>query len=270
VQNADIYGTASVGGSSSSLVSVGSQGRVGPFGTAAGTKVAANISTNFTANLPNVTAPTPTTTNTLAAVSSSVTLPRTGDTAAVDGKYYYTVPSVSLSGNGDALAVSGNKTVVLIFTAGQGTTAISLSGHGEIDIAEGGHLDIYTSANVSIAGNGLVNSNTTTTDSVQIWGTNTSSTPPGQTISVSGNGSLACTCYAPNGAISAKGGGNSGAIYGSFVGYSVELTGNDDFHYDEYLGLANNGGTFLPTRWRELVTTTDRATYDTQLGLSQL
>src|SRR5581483_3676074 len=38
VGNADIWGSASVGGSSTSLISVGPQGLVGPFGTASGTK----------------------------------------------------------------------------------------------------------------------------------------------------------------------------------------------------------------------------------------
>jgi len=267
VQNADIWGTASVGGNSTSLVSVGSQGLVGPFGTPSGTKVAANISTNFTSNLPSITMPSPSATNMISSIGAAVTLPRTGDVAASDGKYYYSVGSISLSGNGDTMAISSGKTVVLMMTTGQGATAIGISGQGEVDVASGAHLDIYTAANISVAGGGIVNANSTSCDAVQIWGTNTSSTSPGQTISVGGNGSLACTCYAPNAAISAKGGGNSGALYGAFVGYSVTLTGNDAFHYDENLGNANNSGTFSPSKWRELVTAADRATYSGHFGI---
>jgi hypothetical protein len=101
---------------------------------------------------------------------------------------------------------------------------------------------------------------------VQIWGTNSTTTPPGQNISISGNGSLACTCYAPNAAISAKGGGNSGVIYGAFVGYTVAMTGNDSFHYDENLANAANSNMMTPTKWRELVTASDRTTYSSQFS----
>ena len=72
---------------------------------------------------------------------------------------------------------------------------------------------------------------------------------------------LECTCYAPNAAISAKGGGNSGAIYGAFVGYTIDMTGNDSFHYDESLGRIGTSGTYTPTKWIELTKSSDRATY---------
>ena len=74
---------------------------------------------------------------------------------------------------------------------------------------------------------------------------------------------MAATVYAPNASISANGGGNNTtqSMYGAFVGYTVTLTGNAQFHYDENLKNANNGGSFSPTRWRELTTASDRATY---------
>ncbi|MSU23228.1 MAG: hypothetical protein EXS32_05315 [Opitutus sp.] len=268
VGNANIWGSASVGGSSTSLITVGPQGSVGPFGTAAGTKATNSISGNFTANLPAVVTPNPATVPTLlGSVTNDLTLPRGTDTITGD-TYYYSVTDVTLSGNSKVLKVSADKKVVLLFSTLTGGDAIKITGNSsKIEVESGGHLDIYTQANITIAGTGIVNGNSTTaTDSIQIWGTNTTdpATNGGiaaQTITISGNGSLACTCYAPNASLSAKGGGNSGSIYGSFVAYSVTMTGNDAFHYDENLGRKGNTGSFNPSKWRELVNKTDRDTY---------
>lgn len=275
VGNANIWGTASVGGSSTSAITIGPQGSVGPFGTAAGVKDANSVSSNFTANLPPVTAPTPPSSPyLLSAITSSTTFPRVDshgvviDTPASDGKYYYSLPSITLGGNTDTITISPNAKVVFLFTTASGDPAITIRGNSAaISTGAGSTLAIYTQGNIAISGNGIVNGNATNaTDAVQIWSTNTSdpATNGGtvaQSISITGNGSLACTCYAPNASISAKGGGNSGSIYGSFVGYSVTMTGNDAFHYDENLGRSGNAGYFNPTKWRELVTSDDRAPY---------
>ncbi len=267
VNNADIWGTASVGSSSSSAIDVGPQGRVGPYGTGNGVKNPDYISTNFTTNLPTITTPAPTAgqLNVLAAsISTDTTLPRAGDVSVTDatGKvtYYYKFPSMT----GGTLTISANKNVVLLPTAGAGTNAISLSGnHDAISVAAGATLNIYTDANISLTGQAeITNANgTASTTSIQIWGTNTSSSSPGQSFTIAGNGVLECTCYAPNAAISAKGGGNSGAIYGAFVGYTIDMTGNDSFHYDESLGRIGTSGTYTPTKWIELTKSSDRATY---------
>ena len=274
VGNAKIWGSASVGGSSTSAITIGPQGSVGPFGTAAGVKDASSVSSNFTANLPAVTTPNPTLTPTLAAINSSTTLPRTNgsgvitDTPAVDGKYYYNVPSMTLGGSADTVTISAGTNVVLLFTTAPGNPAIKITGNNSsISVGSGATLDIYTSADISISGQGIVNGNATNaSDAVKIWGTNptdpaTNGGTVAQSISITGNGSLACTCYAPNASLSAKGGGNSGSIYGAFVAYSVTVTGNDAFHYDENLARKGNAGFFNPTKWRELVTAPDRATY---------
>lgn len=268
VMNADIWGTASVGSDSADTVNVGPQGRVGPYGTANGVKNPAYISTNFTTNLPTITAPSPAaaSTNTIGAnISASLTLPRAGDVSVVDADtgdtiYYYKFPALT----GGMLTISPDTKVVLLPTAGAGTSAINLSGNGEgITVGSGANLSIYTPANISMSGKAVIgNANgTAESNSIQIWGTNTSATPPGQSITITGNGNLTCTCYAPNASIDAKGGGNSGAIYGALVGYTINLSGNDAFHYDEALGMLGGAGTFGPTKWVELVKASDRAAY---------
>ncbi len=269
VGNAKIWGTASVGGSSTSLITVGPNGSVGPFGTAAGTKDASSVSANFTDNLPAVVTPTPTLPNALGSVNSTTSLPRGGDTA-IGGIYYYSIDDLTLVGGTKTLSVtSGN--VVLLFSTPVGTQAIKVTGGStSISVASGAKLSIYTKGDIAIAGNGIVNANSSSaSDSLQIWGTNPTDPaggPPAQDISISGGASLACTCYAPNASLSATGGGSGGAIYGAFVAYSVKITGNDSFHYDENLGRVGNAGNFNPSKWRELVSASDRNTFATQLN----
>lgn len=259
VGNANIWGSASVGGTSTSLITVGPNGSVGPFGTASGRRDANSISANFTANLPNISAPTPASAAYVLGAIGSTSLPRAGDVAQ-DGKYYYSVSSLSMNGNASNVLNITSGNVVLLFTTASGSSAIDIGGNASIAIASGANLSVYTAGNISIAGNGVSNGNSnSSTTSFQVWGTNT--TAGGQSISVSGNGVLAGTVYAPNASLSAKGGGNSGAIYGAFVANSVTITGNDAFHYDENLGRQGNAGNFNPSKWRELTTSSDRATY---------
>jgi hypothetical protein len=226
----------------------------------------------------------PTSTYTNLISNPPATLPQTNshgaitDTPSADGKYYYTVSGTVNS----ALAISPGASVVMIFTTPSGSDSIKLTG-GNDNITIGSstagsaaaNLAIYTAGDVKIAGKGVINNNATgNTTSFQLWSTNTSDPATAasgthtQSIDISGNGSLVGTVYAPNASLSVKGGGNatSGDVYGSFVAYSVSMTGNDSFHYDMNLARTGTGGTYSPTKWRELVASTDRATYATQLN----
>ncbi|HEX7631319.1 MAG TPA: hypothetical protein VF607_06260 [Verrucomicrobiae bacterium] len=262
VQNADIFGTASVGANNTSNITVGPQGSIGQsFTTPAGYIDPNAVSGNFTANLPNVTNPTVPTGYTAISVGtitgkttdSTNTFPRVGDLPASDGKYYYNVSSINPNGS-NSFSVTGNVVFVMSGT-------ISITGSQSINVASTGKLAIYTASNVNIAGNGIANSNTDP-QSMQIYGTATST---GQSISVSGNGTLTAIVYAPNADVTAKGGGSSGSIYGAFVGNTISMAGNDAFHYDLNLGNMNGNPFFQPSKWVELVSAADRATYATQL-----
>ncbi len=80
-----------------------------------------------------------------------------------------------------------------------------------------------------------------------------------QTIKISGNGELSAVVDAPNGVIQAKGGGNSGFIYGSLIGYTLTFTGNDGFYYDESLANLDDSSKLGIDNWDELVTADDRS-----------
>lgn len=245
VNNADIWGTAAVGGSSIAAIGVGPNGRVGPYGTAGGTLDPNSVSTDFTANLEEVTVPAGGTT--ISAI--------TGTTSLSSGTWR--VPSISLSGS-KQLNVSGN--VTLIVTAAAGTSGIAIAGNAGINLAAGATLTIYTDADVSIGGNGLLNPNAQP-KSFQLWGTSTSAVA--QDIKIAGNGTLSGLCYAPNAALTINGNGD---VCGSFVAGTIKVTGNAAFHYDESLQAFDTGNPYGITKWRELTSASDRAAYSSLLS----
>jgi hypothetical protein len=260
VNNADIFGYASTGGAA---VTVGAQGKVGPFGTGNGVIAPGHTSNNFSATFDPVAVPTATYIS-IGAISATTTLPVSTSDAhvTIDGidTYYYTSPKVDF--NNEALNIVAGKRVVLQLT--NTTTAISIGGgSGAINIPAGSKLEIYTPGDISVAGNGVMNGGTTDASAnqpinFQIWGTKTSGT---QNISISGNGVFSGIIYAPQGSVSMNGGGNSGNVSGSIVANDITLNGSCKFHYDESLGNFGAGNPFRVTRWKELVSATDRTVY---------
>ena len=269
-------------GSLSGDIALGSGGEVygyaktGTSGTITGGTVhALGTTTNdptrrtndFNATFPPVTTPTPTTVNTIASTIGTsdlpMTLPRGTDTAnTADGKYYYSLPGISSNGNATKiLTIAAN--VVLLPTAGSGSTAISLGGNASILIDASATLLVYTQANISIAGNGVANTNSQPI-SFQVYGTNTSL--GGQSIDISGNGQLKALVYAPNATLSLNGGGTSGDVMGAAVANSITMNGGTAFHYDDSLGNFTSGNPYGISNWRELTTDSERATYATQFS----
>lgn len=242
LNNADIWGFASVGGSSSGLT-VGNNGSVKGSTTPVGTNVdTTRVATDFTANFDTITAPG--TGTTLASMGATL------GTAGATTTYRY-------GGTIDRdLTVSG--TITLILTALPGTNAISLTGPRGITLAANSSLIIYTAANVNIAGNGLLNSSSSPV-TFQLWATGTGV----QTIELAGNGALKGIVYAPNANVKINGNGD---VMGSIVANNITVTGNAAFHYDE--ALANWGGTnpYGIIKWRELLLAADRTIYTTALA----
>lgn len=264
--NADIWGYVAVGTPDLSGLDVGPGGTIGPFGTAAGTIVSERVSTDFTADFPNAETPTASVMN--AAPGSWVTtLPGGSDVAAADGKYYYTVATgFSLTGAAtNKLTIAAGREVVLVFTQTTGT-AINIGGNASIAVGTGSSLEIYTEANLSIAGNGVANANAP--ENFQVWGTRATTASPVQTISISGNGQLNAVVYAPNSNVSINGGGSSGQVSGAVVANNISLVGGSKFHYDEALSDMTDGNPYGLGAWRELTTATARNAYSSDLAFS--
>lgn len=172
---ADVNGKAAVGGDSLDAIKVGSQGYIGPIGTAAGVKDPNSVSTNFSTDLDIVTAPTATAKN-LGSVGSDLTLPTdpASDPWTQDPKtgvitYYYTASQINLTNK--TLAITPGYNVVINIPKGSGT-ALSVGG-GSGSIVVGGtlqtntmtgvktytpsSLQIYTDGDVDIGGQGSAN-----------------------------------------------------------------------------------------------------------------
>jgi Tfp pilus assembly protein PilX len=241
--NADIFGTAAVGGSSTAAITVGSNGRVGPFSTANGVKDPASVATDFSTNLETIS--NPVTGTTIASLGATI---GTTGTATI-----WRTPTIS-----NSLTVYGDVTMIL--TAGAGVDAIDITGSEGITLAAGATLTIYTEGDVKLAGNGLLNNNDDPS-TFQIWGTSTSSFS--QDIQIAGNGALKGIVYAPNGHVKINGNGD---VMGAVVGKEITVVGNAAFHYDESLADWGKNTPFGIYKWRELIAAGDRDDYTTQLA----
>lgn len=236
VNNADIWGFASVGSSSVTDLSVGTNGIVGAFGSTAGYVDTTRVATDFTANL-DVDS-NPSTGSTLSSVGA--TLGTTGTTAT----YRFSGQIVS------SLTISGN--VTLILTAAAGVDAIRLTGSDQLTIEAGSSLTIYTAADVKLGGNGLVNLNSQAT-SFQLYGTN----PTSQVIALGGTSGFTGVVYAPNADLTIAG---NPEVMGSIVANNITVQGNAHFHYDESLDSFGATNPYGVVKWRELLTSTERTT----------
>ncbi|MFA6287633.1 MAG: hypothetical protein WC661_09645 [Opitutaceae bacterium] len=266
VGNADVYGYAAVGGSSADAIDVGATGRLGPYGTANGVIDPTRVTYDFTTNFPDVTAPT-TTPTTIAAINSNTTLPRAVDLVSGKTTYYYSVPSISLTG-GDKVAVSAGYNVVITVTNTTGTT-VKTTGNAEINIPSTSTLTLYVAGDTAIAGNGVVNGTSSVPNqpiAFQLYGTRSATTAASvgmQDIAIKGNGYLAAVVYAPNANVTVNGNGDT---YGAIVCNQANMVGNGNFHYDESLANTLSTSAWQVSKWRELTTSSDRAAYSYRLS----
>lgn len=263
LSNSDIFGYVSIGTADYSGLDVGPNGVVsGSFAAAAGTIDYSRVTTDFTTSFEDATAPT-TAGYTIGAISGAFTLPRTGDIAAADGKFYYDVPSISLSGAASRiLTISAGSDVVIRITSNTGT-GVSVSGNASISVLATGSLELYASNDIAIGGNGIANSNDP--EAFQFWSTRAAGSGS-QSVSISGNGQLSAVVYAPNADVTMNGGGSSGQVSGAVVADSITVTGGSEFHYDEALSDMTDGNPFGIASWTELTTSTARSLYSSYLS----
>ena len=248
VNNADIYGAVATGGA---------QPVVGPNGSILGATSPSGLANNidpsrvrldFSSNLPDVAAPSGSATA-LGAISSSLSLPRSGDTPGADGRYRYTVTSINLSNN--TLTIDGGAVDLVVsggVSIGGGSGSIVVNNSGSSSLA------LYVAGDVSIQGNGAVNQSGTPSRLV-FYGTRTqteAATLGTQSFDLRGNASYAGLVYAPNAAVSLRGGGSSGRFDGAIIGATVTFNGNYEFHYDIRLASLSSERYFRPKNWIEL------------------
>lgn len=249
--NADVYGYVTV--SPDSTVSIGPNGVVTSYSN--GSHDDTRVLGDFYADFPYEPHPSGTYTS-VGRISGARTI--TGS-ANPESPAYYDVSSISLSGRGDDLNITGH--VVLIMSGD-----ISVSGRGGVYIGTNSSLQIYTADDVAIAGNGVSN-----TDGIPsnfyVYGTAENVTGSGgemiagQDIKISGNGQLFAAVYAPAADVTLNGGGSRGEVMGGVVAFTATITGGSSFHFDEALrDEVRGGGVYSIESWLEMTGATVAST----------
>jgi len=218
VGNLQIFGNLFVG--SNGTVSLETIGSVGSFGWHNSASVGiepGHLQTDLVLDFPGVVVP----------FASGGYQTSDNGTATVGGVSYtstftggyYKISSISLSGTKKML-VSG---IVSIWLPGD----LSMSGNGQIVIAPGASLKIYSGSSISVAGNGILNQGDAI--SCLLYGL-----PSCTSITLGGNFGFTGCIYAPSADLTIS----SSSAY-DFVGASITSTvminGNFSFHYDQNL-----------------------------------
>ncbi|MSU50999.1 MAG: hypothetical protein EXS37_18225 [Opitutus sp.] len=180
---------------------------------------------------------------TAASVSKSYTLgstipaqlPVSGHTPAADGRYYYFVNNATITNT--TIAAGANVIIV-------GTTTSLSSG---LNISANATCAIFIDGVINASSQGSLN-NSNWAGALQIFTTTATD------CTISGNGELRASVYAPNASLKASGGGSSGSVVGSYVAKTIVATGQMSFHYDEALRYLNTvgGSRWGVSSWQEL------------------
>lgn len=160
----------------------------------------------------------------------------------------YVLSSVSLSGT-QVLTLSGAANGSLTYIEIYVTGDVQATGNAQVILAPGVRAKLYFAGNVSIAGNGVVNSNNQPGDLI-LYGIN----PPdgsARSLQLGGNSQLSAAVYAPAFDVQINNGGTRGSVYGSFVGKTMKMNGVTDLHYDEALGSGGVINSYKIVSWFE-------------------
>ncbi|MBI3887277.1 MAG: hypothetical protein HY302_16350 [Opitutae bacterium] len=257
--NAEIYGTANTGGGT---VTTNSNVRIYGASSPSSPKVdTSRVHTDFNYTFPAITVPAPTTVNT---ISTSVTAPRTfpqsGDNInASDGKYYYSF------GSGNNINMDSNKNltidgkVVWLLQSHLGVDAIHTSSNADtVFSGTTSTLEIYTNGNITLDSNNDINASGQPSRCL-VYGTSATT----QTFTLSSNVNWGAAIYAPNMTFRID---SNCSLFGSVVANTIQMDSNAAFHYDESLGNLGGGTGVSVSKWKELQSAADRATYASVLN----
>ncbi len=194
--------------------------------------------------------PAKTTANTITiSKSGAITMGGKTITGLTSGIYYMDTPLTLTGKSGSTLKINGSVSLIM---GSDATGKPLLAGGPELKISgQGGFivestsptkssLNLYTSGNVDITGNGIMSGTSTTPtqptpEMIYLSGLGAplaKGATPTQSIKVAGNGQFSGVIYAPAAALELRGGGSSGTLTGSIVAWNVSATGNANFHYD--------------------------------------
>lgn len=227
IANADIYGYVAT--TENARVYINKNGKVSSYSDFIHDE--SRVAGNFNGVFPIVTEPTEPADYAYKSLNTVGMVVR--GSSDPDNPTIYDIGSINLSPRrGGVITIVGH--VVLRVDDG-----ISIAGKGGLvlDPNTETSLKVYTSGNIDIAGNGVVNGSGVPAN-LSFFGTADlgADGKPTQDIKIAGNGALYATVHAPNAGVQIKGGGSTdGDVMGGVVAYSIVLAGNTSFHFDEAL-----------------------------------
>ena len=206
----------------------------------AASQVTGTIQTNFNGVFKMPDYPTTATVNQYRNLGATIpaALPAAGDVAATDGSYYYFCNGATV---GTVTVPTGRNIVIVGTNTGMGS-GLTLQGTAT--------CVVYIDGPVSCTG--TIN-NGSWAGALRIF--TTTSAP----CTIGNNGQIVACLYAPNAALTASGGGNTGMLVGYFLAKTITATGHMDFHYDEALQPLSLGNPWQVAQWSELQTAAERA-----------
>jgi hypothetical protein len=209
--------------------------------------VTGTITTNYTVSVPFPTYPT------AAGVSQSynlgstipLILPRVGDVAASDGRYYYFCANTSIR----SVAITANRDVTIVGTSNVGMPVTALT---PVSVPTTSSLHVYMTGAFSLTGS-AINASGYAGD-VRIYTTTASNCTVGNTSQ------LVAWFQAPNAAFSASGNSSANRLSGFFLARTITVSQQQDIHCDEsLLGVATTPA-YDVTRWLDFQSAADKAT----------
>lgn len=210
-------------------------------------QVTGTITTNYTTTIPFPTYPTAASVSQSYNLGSTIPtiLPRAGDAAASDGRYYYFCANTSIRN----LTIAANRNVTIVGTASVGMPVTS---GNPVVLPTTSSLYVYMTGAFTISGTGL--NALGYAGALRIHTTTTSN------CTVGNNSQVVVWFQAPNAAFSASGGNSSNRLCGFFLANTITVSGAQNIHCDESLLAAATTATYDVTRWLDFQSAADRAT----------
>lgn len=196
----------------------------------------ARVRTDFVSSFP----PTPTapagTAIALGNISTSITLPRAGDSPGANGRYLYSAGSIGLLG--ESIAITGEVDLIV-------TGDVSLNQDSGVSIAPSdASLHLYANADVTLNANSSINDNGRPVNCT-IYGTGTASNLG---VRLNNNSRFFGTMVAPNADLEFI---NDGVVCGAVIGKTAQFNATSGFHYDISLNTSPSAFVRL-NAWVEL------------------
>jgi hypothetical protein len=205
--------------------------------------VSGTITQDFYQSLPDPPDPS--------AVTSSSSWTATDGSTNLTGGTQSAPAYYKINGSGD-LSLTGNSSLALnALTDSSGNPietyiqlwipgSLKTTGNAQITVSAHVHATIYVDGSIQLAGNGIANPSLVPAN-LTLYGNHMDPSATGytqQSMTFNGNAEFAGVIYAPDAAVTVKGGGSSGEMVGAIYADTIFFNGQTTLHYDQALSDA--------------------------------